>query len=129
MGSTRCRIRCANARPRSSMSSCAELAVELVVELAVEPRVQVFLSVSVCAGWSVGWLGLAGVGWVWRKVLLRKVWGRRWHEAVVGAGPSSVRTSPANRCRSATEVCLCAANLIYTAVLVFLFSFPRELKK
>merc|ERR1712085_58838 len=66
--STRCRIRCANARPRSSMSSCAELAVELVVELAVEPRVQVFLSVSVCAGCAMGWLGLAGVlgTWVWR---------------------------------------------------------------
>ena len=67
------------------MSSCAELAVELVVELAVEPRVQVFPSVSVCAGWAVGWLGLAEVGYgVWRMGR----WGRRW-QAVVGAGSSS----------------------------------------
>ena len=86
------------------MSSCAELAVELVVELAVEPRVQVFLSVSVCAGWAVGWLGLAGVGW--DLGMAYGVWGRRW-QAVVGAGPSSVRTSSANRCRSATEVFVC----------------------
>ena len=79
------------------MSSCAELAVELVVELAVEPRVQVFLSVSVCAGWAVGWLGLAGVGWVWRKVLLRM------GPAVAGCGGSGAQQRTYKFCKSLQE--------------------------